>query len=182
MGRDKATLRVDPADACLSLSARTAALLKQATELAVEVGPGHTDLPRVAEAQPGRGPLAALVAGRDALAGAGFGWCGPLLVVATDLPRLTLGLLGWLVASVDDRRRSVVPVDEAGRAQLLCACYTAADLDVAGALVADGKRAMRDLLERTDPVLASPSQWTSAAGSTAALVDIDTPTDLERLP
>ena len=48
-----------------------------------------------------------------------------MLVVATDLPRLTQGLVAWLARypSLD----SVVPVD-GGHPQPLCARYSAADL------------------------------------------------------
>jgi molybdenum cofactor guanylyltransferase len=70
MGRDKATLTLTPAGE--SLAGRTARLLAAVTSPAFEVGPGHSQLPAIAEGQPGAGPLAAVAAGRRALCA--FGW------------------------------------------------------------------------------------------------------------
>jgi molybdenum cofactor guanylyltransferase len=174
MGRDKAAL---PAfDGEDSLAGRTARLLASATHPCFEVGPGHSHLPAVVEDPPGGGPLAAVAAGQQFLAAAG--WSGPALVVATDLPCLTGGLLSWL--SEHPSARSVVPVfDEV--AQTLCARYAAADLALARELVAGGRRSMRDLLDRIDPLLAGPELWVAAAGDPEALIDVDTPADLARL-
>jgi molybdopterin-guanine dinucleotide biosynthesis protein A len=166
MGVDKATLRLDG----VALGVRTAGLLARATTPCVEVGPGYTSLTRVSEGSPGRGPLAAVVTGRDALGR--LGWHGAVVVVATDLPRLTARILDWL--AVQDV--TVVPVS-AGRPQPLCALYQPAALDVAAALVAEGKRAMRDLLDAIDPFFAPAEVWQEAAGDPLALVDVDTPAD-----
>jgi molybdopterin-guanine dinucleotide biosynthesis protein A len=174
MGVDKATLvvvgRPEP------LARRTARLLAEATGPALEVGPGHTDLPAVLEDVPGSGPLAAVAAGVRRLRA--LGWDGPAVVVATDLPLLTLGLLVWLADHPSSR--SVVPVAQ-GTPQTLCARYAPDDLERAVVLAATGRRSMRDLLEGSRALLAGPELWEGAAGGPGALTDVDTPSDLSRL-
>ncbi len=174
MGRDKASIRAG-AGAAETLAERTARLLRAATRPALEVGPGRTSLLTVRDA--GEGPLAALAAGSAALRA--LGWTGAAVVVATDLPFLTAGMLSWLADHPVGR--SVVPVD-GGRLQPLCARFEAPALAVAETLAAGGARAMRDLLEAIDPLLAGPEAWRAAAGEAGALLDVDTPEDLARLP
>ena len=188
MGRDKAAIEVQaigvpalgvpagPAAGPVTLAERTARLLGAVADPVIEVGPGRSHLTAVSEDPPGAGPLAAVAAGASALAGAG--WSGPVLVVATDLPRLDEGLLRWLVSHPDPR--SVVPV-AAGRVQPLCARYCADDLHVAGRLVAAGRRAMGDLLAAIDAHRAPEEEWSAASSDLSALCDADTPGDLERL-
>jgi molybdopterin-guanine dinucleotide biosynthesis protein A len=127
------------------------------------------------EDPPGQGPLAAVAAGTRRLRE--LGWNGPAIVVATDLPGLTPGLLAWLAGHPSPR--SVIPMAN-GVAQTLCARYAAVDLDIAVELVAAGRRALRDLLDDTRPLLAGPEMWEAAAGGAGTLLDIDTPTDLGR--
>ena len=158
------------------LAERTAVLLRAVAGPVVEVGPGRSSLPAVSEEPPGAGPLAAVAAGASALAAAG--WRGPVLVVATDLPLLDLGLLRWLAAHPDSR--SVVPL-AAGRVQPLCARYSAVDLDTAARLVGSGRRAMGDLLAAIDANRAPEEEWVPRAVHPAVLADADTPEDLERL-
>ena len=174
MGRDKATLTLTPPGE--SLAGRTARLLAAVTYPAFEVGPGHSQLPAIAEGQPGAGPLAAVAAGRRALCA--FGWTGAAVVVATDLPRLTVDLLSWLVEH--PAPGSVIPVVQ-DVPQTLCARYAAADLERAVALVDAGRRSLRDLLNGSDALLAGPEEWEPAAGDPAALFDVDTPADLAQL-
>lgn len=178
MGLDKATLPVPapPGGEVVTLAARSALLLGEVAGPVLEVGPGVSGLPAVREDPAGSGPLAAVAAGRAALAARG--WDGPVVVVATDLPLLSPGLLSWLAGHPD--RRSVVPV-AAGRVQPLCARYTASDLDCARRLVGSGRRAMSDLLRAIDAVLAGEAEWAGPAGGAGALADVDTPEDLERL-
>jgi molybdopterin-guanine dinucleotide biosynthesis protein A len=177
LGRDKASLPLGPT----TLAARTAALLAEVAAPVVEVGPGRTSLPHVQETPPGQGPLAAVAAGWATLARPGRPAPDHALVVATDLPRLTGSLLGWLAGH--PAPGCVVPVDAAGRPQYLCARYSAAALRRAVLLVGRGRTAMRDLLDDGEaPVtLAGPAEWQPAAGRSDALADIDTPADLERL-
>jgi molybdopterin-guanine dinucleotide biosynthesis protein A len=174
LGQDKAALV--PAGSSEALAPRTARLLVQVARPALEVGPGSSGLPALQEDHPGSGPLVAVAAGSRRLRA--LGWTGPVIVVATDLPRLTPGLLGWLAEYPS--ARSVIPVvDEIP--QTLCARYAAADLDLAVELAARGLRALHHLVSRIDAVLAGPSLWQAAAGGVDALFDIDTPADLARL-
>jgi molybdenum cofactor guanylyltransferase len=154
----------------LTLAERTASLLANATTIAIEVGPGFSGLPHVCEAPPGSGPLAALVAGWAELGR--LGYAGPVLVVATDLPRLTSGMLDWLARFRSNQ--SVVPVAR-GHLQPLCARYEASDLILATRLVAEGRRAMSDLLEAVDAVLAPEETWCEFSGDPLCLDDLDTP-------
>jgi molybdopterin-guanine dinucleotide biosynthesis protein A len=174
MGTDKATMTVTRDGEMLAT--RTGRLLAAVTDLALEVGPGHSDLPSFVEPGPGGGPLSALAAGQAELRARG--WNGPALVVATDLPRLTPGLLGWLAGHPSPR--SIVPV--AGDIpQTLCARYRPTDLQRASALTAAGRRSMRDLLADADVLLVGPAEWQAAAGDPDALADCDTPFDVARL-
>ena len=168
MGRDKATLLVPGQN--LSLAQRTAELLKLVASPVLEVGPGRSGLPTVEEHSPGGGPLTAVVAGWSHLDARS--WSDPVLVVATDLPLLTEELLRWLADYPSPR--SVVPTVD-GRTQPLCARYTATDMGVSARLVAQGRRAMNDLLEAIHPVLVEPEDAT-------ALQDVDAPEDVDRLP
>ena len=166
LGQDKGALVL--AGTTESLARRTARLLASVAEPAVEVGPGFSGLPARREDPPGAGPLVAVAAGAQWLRN--LGWGGAVIVVATDLPRLTAGFLAWLAGH--PASRSVVPVVD-GVPQTLCARYAPADLDVAVDLAAAGRRAMRDFLEGID--------WVAVAGDHDVLLDIDTPADLARI-
>jgi molybdopterin-guanine dinucleotide biosynthesis protein A len=175
MGTDKASLRLSPSDPD-TLAERTGRLASAVAAIALEVGPGRSSLPAVSEDPPGAGPLAAVAAGFQALVGRG--WGGPVLVVATDLPHLSEPLLRWLAGYPSES--SVVPVRD-GRVQPLCARYSREDLETAARLVAGGRRAMRDLLEATTPLLVPEDVWADAGrGGAAAIDDVDTPEDLAR--
>src|SRR5262249_10523795 len=151
-----------------SLAHRTGRLLAEVAQPALEVGPGLSGLPALIEEPPGRGPLAALAAGACRLRT--LGWTGPAVVVATDLPLLTPGFLVWLAGHPS--ARSVVPV-AGGVPQTLCARYAPDDLERAVHLAGAGRRALRDLVDGIDPLLAGPEIWGPAAGDPDALFDVD---------
>lgn len=176
MGRDKASIEIPSGEGRLSLAERTAGLLESVADPVVEVGPGRSGRWCVREDPPGTGPLAATAAGWTALSGRG--WQGPVLVVATDLPLLNAGLLGWLAGHPADR--TVVPVS-GDRVQPLCARYRPGDLALAVDLLTAGRRAMSDLLDVIDALLVPEREWSGPAGGPEALDDVDTPADLERL-
>jgi molybdopterin-guanine dinucleotide biosynthesis protein A len=177
MGRDKATLVVGRAGT--PLAGRTAALLVAVAAPVVEIGPGHTGLPHVLEAPPGGGPLCALAAGWTSLKERQWPDSAAVLVVATDLPRLTLGLLTLLAEH--PAAGPIVPIDKEGRSQPLCARYPMASLGAAAELVETGERSVRALLAGLDPTWVAPSVWQPAAGDPDALTDVDTPADLTAL-
>ena len=179
MGTDKANLRLLSSDSsanavpALTLAEKTAEILQRETDIAVEVGPGFTHLHHVCESPPHSGPLAALVAGAVELRR--LGRDGPVLVVATDMPRLTSGMLGWLATY--EPGRSVVPVAR-GRVQPLCARYERDAIAVASRLVSEGERAMAALVDRINPLLVGEETWAQFAGDPSCLEDIDTPEQL----
>jgi molybdopterin-guanine dinucleotide biosynthesis protein A len=102
-----------------------------------------------------------------------------VLVVATDLPGLTVGLLRFLAGH--PAQGCVVPLDVAGHPQLLCARYPSFALARAAGLVEQGRRAVGALLDGEDVTWLTVQDWLAAAGSPAALADVDTPADLARL-
>lgn len=162
MGVPKATLMV----AGETIADRTAARLLQVCDPVVEVGPGYSGLRRVDEDPPGRGPLAALVAGADAVDTG-----GPVLLLACDLPFVTEALLGRLAGW--DGTGTVVPVDLAGREQLVCARYSPEAIDRARIQLADGERSLRSVLRDGDFVRVTDVD-------PQELIDVDTPEDAKR--
>jgi len=168
MGRDKATLVLDGE----TLAARLGRLLSVVARPALEVGPGRSGL-GLADEDPGEGPLAALATGWHSLQARGFR--GPVIVLATDLPSLTLELLSWLAARPESG--SVVPV-VAGRAQPLCARWAPGDLDRALGLVRAGERVVSTALG-PDATYLPESSWAQVAPA-AAFFDVDRPEDLGR--
>jgi molybdopterin-guanine dinucleotide biosynthesis protein A len=175
MGRDKATLVVGG----VALAERTAALLGRVAAPILEVGPGYTGLVRVQESPPGGGPLCALAAGWSGLKELEWPESAGVLVVATDLPRLTAGLLALLASYPGPG--AVVPLDREGHSQPLCARYPTAALGLAAELVGAGQRSLRALLAGVEPAWLTPSVWQPAAGDPDALRDVDTPADLAAL-
>ncbi len=171
MGFDKASIRVGGRSA----AARAATLLSSVADPVWEVGPSHCHLPHVLEDPPGSGPVGAVVAGWKALAAAGHR--GPVLVLACDLPLMTTGLLRWLAELPTES--TVIPVVE-GRAQPLCARWSAADLRRLVELFAAGYRAFRTMYETLDIAFVDERHWTAAA-SARIFTDTDAPEDLERL-
>ena len=113
MGTPKAGLRRDGE----TLADRSARLLQRVCDPVVEIGPGYTALARVDENPPGRGPLAALVAGADAVPDR-VRCC----LLACDLPFVSEALLARLAAWPGPD--TVVPVDRDGFEQPVCARAT----------------------------------------------------------
>jgi molybdopterin-guanine dinucleotide biosynthesis protein A len=162
MGTDKATLPLGDA----TFATRAAAVLATVCAPVVEVGPGVTGLRAVREDPVGSGPLAAFLAGVDALAAP-----GSVFLLACDLPFVDAVTL----AAVADHAGagSVVPV-VAGRPQYACARWSAAAIAAGRAALGAGERALR--------VLADVDAESLAADALAPLLaDVDTPEDLRRL-
>lgn len=162
MGTPKATLVMDGE----RLVDRAMRHLGAVCDPVVEIGPGYSTMPRVDEDPPGRGPLAGLVAGADAVGGT-----GPVLLLACDLPFVSEALLvrlaSWPGAG------TVVPVDRDGMEQPVCARYSRDALDRARVLLAAGERSLRALLRDSDVTRLDDVD-------AAELVDVDTPDEARR--
>ncbi len=171
MGTDKASMVIDGHPSAL----RIGALLGRVAAPVLEVGPGRSGLPAVQEDPDGEGPLVALAAGCAALRASGHS--GAAVVVACDLPLVTEEALRFLVRYPG--RASVVPV-VGGRPQLLCARWSAADLDAASSLVAAGERACSALMLQSQAVVLD-DHWWSAVAEARVFADVDAPEDLDRL-
>lgn len=170
MGRDKATLEIGG----VTLAVRLGQLLGAVALPALEVGPGRSGLPR-APGDPSVGPLGAIAAGWVSLQQSGF--CGDVIVLATDLPLLTAPVLSYLVERPEVT--SVVPLVD-GRPQVLCARWCPADLDRAVRLVAEGERTVRAALGPATAYL-DEHEWGPIAGAEVFL-DADRPEDLPPRP
>jgi molybdopterin-guanine dinucleotide biosynthesis protein A len=171
MGRDKARIEVDG----VTLAERTAALLTEVVELALEVGPGWSSLSSIREEPPAAGPLGAIVAGRKELLERGLPPEAACIVVACDLPLLSLAVLHRLADTPGDE--SVLPIID-GVAQPLCARWSAIDLDAAANAFNSGERSLRRHPDRSRAVRFDESIWGLDAG---AFRDADSPEDLTSL-
>jgi len=175
MGADKALLEVGGQ----RLVDRAAAALRAVADPVLEVGPGSSSLPAVREDPPGSGPLAAVAAGAAALRAGGHD--GPVIVLAVDMPFVSVGLLRLLA----DRPGPVTAVPRAGgHPQVLCARYGPDALAGVERLLAAGGVSLRKLVEAMDVTgevgWIQPEEWLAVAGP-EALADVDTPDDLRRL-
>jgi molybdopterin-guanine dinucleotide biosynthesis protein A len=164
MGVPKATLELDGE----RLADRAATTLARVCDPVLELGPGYTQLRVAREDPPGRGPLAALVAGADAVPTP-----GPVVLLACDLlfaAELVARVAAWPGAT------TVVPVDRDGVLQPVCARYSAAAIARARALLDPGERSLRALvdgLDATDVVRVTDVDPHD-------LVDVDTPDEAAR--
>jgi len=174
LGQDKASLSL--IDGGPTLAQSIGQILASVCRPCLELGPGRSQLPHLADRLPGAGPLAAVAGGWSHLRDQGFR--GPALVVATDLPGFSSALAQLL--SSHPSPRSVVPLFE-GRPQPLCARFCPEDLDLAVSLYEDGQRSMSALLGRMSYLVLPAEGWTELTGDPLALADLDTPEDLARL-
>lgn len=168
-GADKAALRVGGR----AMAERAAAAVADAGRLIV-VGPCPVDLGRevvvTREDPPGGGPVAAIAEGvRHVRA-------DEVVVLAVDQPFVTAGAVTSLRAGLA-RGDAVLPVDEAGREQMLCAAWSTAALRDALDAVGDPAGVpVRRLFEVAQSVLRLDGL--GAGGGPPPWFDCDTPADL----
>ena len=167
LGFDKAAVAIGRE----TLAGRAARVLGAVCSPLVEVGPGHTSLRSVREEPAGAGPLAALVAGADALG------AETVVLLACDLVRVESPVLALLAEWVG--APSVVPM-AGGMPQLVCARYGPDAVAAARSLLATGERSLRALVAGLDVDFVPEARWSSIGGPDA-FDDLDTPADLERL-
>jgi molybdopterin-guanine dinucleotide biosynthesis protein A len=171
MGRDKAHLEIDGVPFASRISHLLAALFEDV--LIVGGRPPATACGRrVADPE---GPQCALRGVASALAAAS---CERVLVVATDLPLLSADVLLALVAWPE--ADAVVPRTASGL-QPLCALYRREPvLAVARARLADGRLALRGLLDAIEIATLEEADLARADPEGTALLNVNTPEDLAR--
>ena len=170
LGRDKAGIVVGGE----RLAHRAARVLSEVCMPALEIGPGVTDLEALREQPSGSGPLAALVAGGTALQARGY--AGSIVLLAVDLPFVGPPLLRLLADWPGEA--TVVPI-AGGTRQSCCARYAPTAVEAARALLLDGERSLRALLETVQIEEVPESVWLDVAKANA-FADLDTPEDLQR--
>ena len=162
-GTDKAMLVVDGE----TLALRSGRVLASVCGPVIEVGSGVSSLPSVREEPVGGGPLAAFLAGIDAL-----GINGPAVLLGCDLPFIDEATVAWVARYAGSG--SVVPV-VATREQYACSRWSVAAIERARDAFAAGARALGALTDAGDVVRAP------ADDRARALADVDTPSDARRL-
>ena len=170
LGHDKAGLVLGGE----TLASRAARVLSLVCDGVVEVGPGSARVAFTQEDPPGAGPLAALVAGADALRKP-----ASLLLFAVDLPCVEAPLLRLIAEHVGDG--VVVPIS-GGVRQWTCARYDRPAIAAARRLVDRGERSLRALAQEGDVAVVeiAESEWAAVAPNDA-FFDIDTEADARRL-
>jgi molybdopterin-guanine dinucleotide biosynthesis protein A len=157
------------------LADRAARVLRHVCDPVIEVGPGYTGLPVTAEEHPGAGPLAALVAGFEALARAGTPGGAPI-VLGVDLPFVEPELVRLLADWPGNA--SAVPVAD-GHRQVLCARYGGEAAPIAARLLTLGRRSLLALVDEARAEIVPEACWRTVAPG-HSFADVDTPDDVAR--
>jgi molybdopterin-guanine dinucleotide biosynthesis protein A len=162
MGRPKALIEWEGS----TLGRRAADALRAVADPVLAVGPAYdTGLEVVDDTHDG--PLAAFVAGADALRSCGC--VGAIVMAACDVPFIDSDVLSLITSELRESD-AVIPV-VGGRDQPSVSCYSPSAVDVARALVAEGGRSFREWAARLN---------VNRLAGLDHLFDVDTPEELER--
>jgi len=135
------------------------------------------DTPFIFDLLEGRGPIGGLHA---ALSYASTPW---IFVLACDYPFVSSELIGLLAENVDDEYGAVVPEQDDGRLQPLCAFYK---VETARAIVEEiierprVSPPMHEVVDLLNPLVVKFSEYGDLDGSEEFFVNINTVEDLER--
>ena len=172
MGRDKRRLRLW-GEHGPTLLERTVSLVQPLVAATAVVLPDpeaweQLQVLRIADTWPHQGPLGGIASGMQLLQQPWF------LVLACDLPGLSHVVLETLLTRTRPAS-ALVPVHGDGRPEPLLALYHRSVLPVIEDLIAEDRRAVRDLLARISPTpLPVPAHWNSL------LMNLNSPADIER--
>jgi molybdopterin-guanine dinucleotide biosynthesis protein A len=131
------------------------------------------NLPVVADTHIGIGPLEAI---RTALANSRQ---PRVVLVGCDLPFITPQLFTHLL-DVGGDAQAIVPLDDGGRLEPLCAIYSTLALASVTELIANGERKVSRLFERIPTRLVAFSEIHHLAGARRFFENINSPEDYQR--
>jgi molybdopterin-guanine dinucleotide biosynthesis protein A len=155
---------------------RVLAALSAVTDEVVAVGDadllGDSGVRCVADATPGAGPLAAILTGMRSLS------AGRYVVVAWDMPFVTVDLLGHLIAACQDVD-AVVP-HVGGRDQPLCAVYAQSCRPAIEQTLAQGIARVGAFLELVAVTRLTEEALTGFGDPDRLFLNVNTPADLVR--
>jgi molybdopterin-guanine dinucleotide biosynthesis protein A len=136
--------------------------------------PGGLPVPAsvVHDARPYEGPLAGTFTGLAAAT-------QPLaLIVGGDMPGLVHAVLATMLQAADGSERPALALGEGGHLRPLPCVVRTEAAGIAGALLAEGRRSLHDLLGALDVELIDESVWRTLDPFARTLADIDLPDDL----
>jgi molybdopterin-guanine dinucleotide biosynthesis protein A len=158
-------------------------LLEVCDEVIVVLAPDAEEPPmpdeaRVAfvrDAVEGEGPLRGLAAG---LEGTNAEWA---VLAGGDMPHLFPAVLEEMLrAARETGAVSVMLADAGDERPLPCVLRIAPAAEVAGDLLAAGRRGLRDLMAAVSTVVVDEPTWTALDPERRTLLDVDEPGDLDR--
>jgi len=156
-------------------SERITAIAGNSTQFATEAIVG--DVPFIFDLHEGRGPLGGLHA---ALSYAKSSW---IFLLACDYPFVSAELIRMLAARIDDKFGAIVPQQQDGRLQPLCAFY---DVETARPIVEAilGRPRvtppMHEIVTSLNPLIVRFDEYAYLDGAGELFVNINTVDDLER--
>jgi molybdopterin-guanine dinucleotide biosynthesis protein A len=174
MGRDKAWLELDGATMIERVVAALRPVTESVTIIANRPEYARLNLPVVADTHIGIGPLEAI---RTALANSRQ---PRVVLVGCDLPFITPQLFTHLL-DVGGDAQAVVPLDDGGRLEPLCAVYSTWALASVTELIANGERKVSRLFERIPTRLVAFSELHHLAGARRFFENINSPEDYQRV-
>jgi molybdopterin-guanine dinucleotide biosynthesis protein A len=170
MGRDKSLLVINGEP----IVQRIAGELGNVANRIRIVGPPSDHFESVPDTYPHWGPLGGIHA---ALGAASSEYC---LIVACDLPFVTCELFERLLGKLEETTDAIVPVQEDGRPQPLCALYRKRCLSTAAQAIADGEHMPRAFLDRIATHFVDFGKLSSLPGAEYFFLNINTPANYQR--
>lgn len=175
MGEDKSLLRLDGQTFVETAAVALRAVAARVSVVSARAGAESHGLPVVEDLRVGLGALGGLHA---ALLSCRAEWAA---VVACDLPFVTGELLSRLASMRSDENDAVVPLQEDGRVQPLCALYRArACAGQVEEMIRAGELRPRTLLARVRARPVAFGELRDLEGSRRFFLNVNTPEDYAR--
>jgi molybdopterin-guanine dinucleotide biosynthesis protein A len=172
MGRDKARLELDGREFVARIAEALAAISHNIRIVSAPEAARALNIANVADRTPGWGALGGL---ETAVCVSETDWAA---VAACDLPFVT-GALFERLSELRENFDAVVPVQEDGRPQPLCALYyRPVCAEVAERLITENERRPRALLAQVKTRWVQPAELADLAGAGRFFLNINTPDDL----